>query len=49
MKVNRPVNDCWCWNCRNYDKCQQDGVFEENPHINFCFNYEDVTFQDDGE
>lgn len=49
MKVNRPINDCWCFNCRNFAKCKDDGVFDENPELDFCYNYEGETYQDDGE
>lgn len=47
MKVNRPIDDCRCWNCRNFAKCDEDGVFDENSELDFCINYEDETYPDD--
>lgn len=47
MKVNRPINDCSCWNCKQYQKCNDDGVFLDNPDIDFCINYEDESWSDE--
>lgn len=47
MKVNRPINDCYCGNCRKYEECQAKGIFDNDPGFDFCINYEDETYPDD--
>lgn len=47
MKINRPVNERYCYNCRKFEDCKSKGVFDEDPFFNFCENYEDVSYTDD--
>lgn len=47
MKINRPINECHCYNCRKYEECQAKGIFDDNPGFDFCVNYEDVSYPDD--
>ena len=47
MKVNRPINECCCYNCRKYEECQAKGIFNDNPELYVCVNYEDVSYTDD--
>ena len=47
MKINRPVNERYCYNCRKFEDCKSKGVFDEDPFFNFCVNYEDVSYTDD--
>lgn len=43
MKTNRPINDCYCYNCRKYEQCRDEGMFDEGRDIiDFCVDYEDV-------
>nr|DAS26561.1 MAG TPA: hypothetical protein [Caudoviricetes sp.] len=46
MKTNRPINECHCDNCRGYEECRAKGIFED-ADIDFCVNYEDVSYPDD--
>lgn len=47
MKVNRPVNEACCYNCRKYEECRAKGIFDDHPDLCFCINYEDETYFDD--
>ena len=47
MKINRPINDAYCYNCRKYEECQIKGIFDDYPHLDFCINYEDESYPDD--
>ena len=48
MKTNRPINDCYCYNCRKYEQCRDEGMFDEGRDIiDFCVNCEDVSYPDD--
>ena len=48
MKTNRPINDCYCYNCRKYAQCRDEGMFDEGRDIiDFCVDYEDVSYPDD--
>lgn len=47
MKINRPINECHCYNCRKYEECEAKGVFDDDPGFDFCVNYEDVSYPDD--
>lgn len=29
MKTNRPINDCYCYNCRKYEQCRDEGMFDD--------------------
>jgi hypothetical protein len=29
MKINRQINDCYCYNCRKYEQCKDEGAFAE--------------------
>ena len=49
MKINRQINECHCDNCRKYVECYDKGVFFDNPYIDFCINYEDESYTDDGD
>ncbi len=49
MKINRQINECHCDNCRKYVECYDKGVFFDNPDIDFCINYEDESYTDDGD
>ena len=47
MKINRPIIECRCSNCRKYEECKSKGIFDDNPDFDFCVNYEDVSYPDD--
>ena len=48
MKINRPINDCYCYNCRKYEQCRDEEMFDEiRDLIYFCVDYEDVSYPDD--
>lgn len=47
MKINRPINECFCHNCRKFEECQAKGVFDDHPNLDFCINYEDESYPDD--
>ncbi len=46
MKINRPINECHCYNCRKYEECEAKGLFDDDPGLDFCVNYEDVSYPD---
>lgn len=46
MKVNRPINDCFCYNCCKYEECKEKGIFDDDPGFDFCINYEDESYID---
>ena len=46
MKVNRPINECHCWNCKHFQECEDKGVFDDFDGFDFCCNYEDIDYQD---
>lgn len=47
MKINRPIIECRCDNCKKYEECQSKGVFDDDLGFDFCFNYEDVSYSND--
>lgn len=47
MKVNRPINECHCWNCKHCQECEDNGVFDDFYGIDFCCKYEDIDYQDE--
>lgn len=47
MKINRPINECCCYNCRKFEECKSKGIFDDNPDLYVCVNYEDVSYSDD--
>lgn len=48
MKINRQINDCYCYNCRKYEQCRDGGAFAEGRDlIDFCVDYEDESYPDD--
>ncbi len=49
MKINRPVNECHCYNCRRYEECEANGIFDGDIGVDFCINYEDDTYPDNDE
>ncbi len=49
MKINRPINECRCDNCKKYDECLNKGIFDEDTGLDFCINYEDVDYTDDSD
>ncbi len=36
MKINRPINECRCDNCKKYDECLTKGIFDEDTGLDFC-------------
>ncbi len=49
MKINRPINECRCDNCKKYDECLTKSIFDEDTGLDFCINYEDVDYTDDSD
>lgn len=47
MKINRPITECRCENCRKYDECVAEGILDYDTGFDFCANYEDESYPDD--